>query len=158
MLRALLACGFCVSVAFASVKSDIDKQYHRWAKATLNNDVDTILSVLAADYTLKTYTGTVITREKYEASLRKRKASKEKAAAYETKIASVEVAGSRAKVISDETSSKLTIDPVTNKKLNMIHIHRYLDTWVRSGKTWRLQSTVTQVESTKMEPVAAKKG
>lgn len=136
--------------AFASVRDDIDHQYKRWSRAAVVNDVETILDVLAPDYTLHTYTGTVIPRKAYEASLRKRRDSKQPTTAYQTQIASVTVLGKAAKVISDETSAKVTVDPVTLKKLKMIHIHRYLDTWVKTGRSWRLQTTVTQVESTKV--------
>ena len=151
MKQAILIClALLASIAGASARTQIDHQYKRWAKATLTNDVDTVLSVLAPGYTLHTYTGTVIERKAYEASLRKRKASKQPATAYQTQIASVSVAGSTARVISDETSAKVSVDPVTSKKLKMIHIHRYLDTWVKLGTVWKLQSTVTQLESTKI--------
>ena len=150
----LVALGFSIGVASASVRSDIDHQYKRWSKAALTNDVETILAVLAPDYTLHTYTGTVIPRKAYEASLRKRRESKQAATAYQTRIASVSVSGGVAKVISDETSAKLTVDPVTAKKLKMVHIHRYLDTWVKIGHNWRLQTTITQIESTKIVPLA----
>jgi hypothetical protein len=112
------------------------------------NDVDTILSILSPDYTLHTYTGTTIVRKDYEASLRKRKASNKPATIYQTKIAKVSVEGEKALVISDETSAVVSLDPVTSRKVKLIHIHRYLDTWIRLSAKWRLQSTVTQVEST----------
>jgi len=134
----------------ASVKDDIDHQYKRWGRAALVNDVETILSVLAPDYTLHTYTGTVITRKDYEASLRKRKASNKPATVYVTKMFSLAVEGATAKVISDETSENPSVDPITNKKLRLIHIHRYQDTWIKSNGAWRLQTTITQVESTKV--------
>jgi ketosteroid isomerase-like protein len=147
----LLTAGF-VSSAQASVRADIQRQYHRWAKAALSNDVDTILSILAPDYTLHTYTGTTIARADYEASLRKRKAANKPATAYQTKINSVRVGGSTASVISDETSEAVSLDPITNKKVKLIHIHRYLDTWIRSGGLWRLRTTITQIESTTVLP------
>ncbi len=137
----------------ASVRRDIEGQYKRWESAALTNDVESILLVLAPNYTLHTYTGTVVTREAYEASLRKRRASKQPPTVYQTQIASVVVKGTVASVISDETSAKISIDPVTSKKLKMIHIHRYLDTWTKIGRSWRLQKTVTQIESTKVVPI-----
>lgn len=143
----------CLDLASASVRSDIDRQYKRWGKAALVNDVDTILDVLTPDYTLHTFTGTVIPHVKYEASLRKRKAENKPATVYETSMASITVTGEVAKVISDETSNNMSVDPITNKKLKLIHIHRYLDTWVRTKGVWRLQTTITQVESTKVVPV-----
>jgi hypothetical protein len=145
LVLAFLALGV---FAQASVSGDIDRQYKRWGRAALTNDVDTILSILAPDYTLHTYTGVTIPRKDYEASLRKRKASGKPATAYVTKIAKVTVEGKKALVISDETSATVSKDPITNQKVKLIHIHRYLDTWVRGGSAWRLRSTVTQVEST----------
>lgn len=141
--------------ARGSVKDDIGRQYKRWAKAALVNDVETILAILAPDYTLHTYTGKIIARKDYEASLRKRKADNKPATAYDTQIAGVTVEGDTAKVISDETSANFSVDPITNKKLKLIHIHRYLDTWIKQQGGWRLQTTITQVESTKIVPVDA---
>ena len=63
------------------------------------------------------------------------------------------VHGKVASVISNETSVNLSVDPVTNKKLKLVHLHRYLDTWIKSGGVWRLQKTLTQIESTKVVPV-----
>ena len=145
-----LLCFASVSV-YASVQTEIQMQYDRWSKAALVNDVDTILEVLAPDYTLKTYTGQVILRKNYEVSLRKRKAANKPATVYTTKMASCMVDNVTASVISDETSVVETSDPITNKKVKLLHIHRYLDTWVKLGKTWRLRSTVTQVETTKVQ-------
>ncbi len=151
-------CGLFLAVmlsaaAMCSVRSDIDRQYHRWAKAALDNDVETVLAILAPDYSLRTFTGKMIDRKAYETSLRKRRESKQAATVYQTKLASVDVHGATATVISDETSDKISLDPVTNKKLKMIHIHRYLDTWIRSGRIWKLRQTITQLESTKVVPI-----
>ena len=150
----IIAASVCATAMSApSVRSRIDKQYKRWATAALTNDVETILSILAPDYTLKTYTGTVITHDKYEASLRKRRADKKPSAAYVTKMAGIQVAGTQAQVISDETSDTFSADPISNQKLKLIHIHRYLDTWTRIGHDWRLRSTVTQMEKTTVVPL-----
>ena len=142
-----------VGTCVASVRDQIDRQYKRWATAAVKNDVETILAIMAPDYTLKTYTGMVIDHKKYEASLRKRRETNQPTDAYQTEIAQISVKGTTASVISNETSSKLTTDPITNKRVNMIHVHRYEDTWIKSGKTWKLKSTVTQQESTKVIPV-----
>ena len=142
-----------ISTGHASVRSQIQSQYRRWAKAAVSNDVDTVLSILAPDYALHTYTGTTISRDKYEASLRKRKAENKSASQYQTKINSVKVAGETAAVVSDETSQAVSLDPVTNKKVKLIHIHRYLDTWVHLSGRWRLRNTVTTVESTTVAPL-----
>lgn len=151
LLPLLTAAVLCSALpCHASVRSDIERQYKRWAKAALTNDVDTILEVLSPEYTLRTYAGQTILRKDYEASLRKRKAANQPSSAYETKIVSLEVKGETAMVISDETSEKDSVDPITNKKVKLIHLHRYLDTWVKMGRAWRLRSTYTQTESTKL--------
>jgi hypothetical protein len=62
------------------------------------------------------------------------------------------VDSSNAKVVSLEKMISGTLDPITGKTQAIIHIHRYLDTWVKSGSVWRLQSTVTQLESTTIGP------
>lgn len=149
----VLCAAMAVGLAGASPRSDIERQYHRWAKAALTNDVDTILSVLMPDYTLHTFAGKTISHKDYEASLRKRKASNQSATAYETSIASVTVEGRIAKVISDEVSAKVSQDPITHKKVKLIHTHRYLDTWIRTHALWRLRETVTKVESTTVVPM-----
>ncbi len=151
LVLSTLALAFVGSL-HASVKDDINHQYKRWGNAALVNDVETILSILAPDYTLHTYTGTVIKRSDYETSLRKRKASNKPATVYHTSMYSIAVQGVIAKVISDETSENPSVDPITNKKLRLVHIHRYLDTWIKTGGIWRLQTTITQVESTKVVP------
>ncbi len=151
-MRAFLALFLLLGIAHASVRSDIERQYKRWAKAAVTNDVETILAVLHPGYTLRTFNGDVIGRKQYEASLRKRKAAHQPTAAYQTQIVSCDVHGRVAKVVSDETSTTLSNDPVTEKKLKLIHTHRYLDTWVKMGSVWRLQATVTKLESTKAVP------
>lgn len=143
------------ATSIASVRDEIEAQYARWARAALVNDVETVLSVLAPDYTLKTYTDSVIDRKAYEKSLRDRRARKQKSDAYQTKIASLNVQGRVATVISDETSIKAAKDPITKQAISMVHIHRYQDTWVKLGKSWRLKSTVTQMESTRIVPARA---
>jgi len=145
-----LILALAMTLAHASPRAEIDRQYKLWGRAALVNDVETILAVLAPDYTLHTYTGTVISRKDYEASLRKRKAENKPATVYETSMAGITVVGDTAKVISDETSKNFSQDPITNKRLKLIHIHRYLDTWIRIHEIWRLRSTITQVEFTKV--------
>ena len=134
----------------ASPRTEIEQQYKRWGKAALKNDADTILSILAPEYTLKTYAGKVISRKDYATSLRKKKAEGKPIDAYETKILSVKIVAGTAQVTSDETTKKRTKDPITGKSVVILHIHRYLDTWVRSGGVWRLRSTVTQQELTEL--------
>lgn len=154
----LLALGIAVTAVgdTKSVRAAIDRQYKKWAKASVQNDVKGILAGLTSDYTLKTSTGKVIDRKTYENSLRKRKASGKSGSAYTTKIADLKVTGSTAVVISDEESVSTSRDPITKEPLKMIHTHRYLDTWVRSRSVWRLRSTVTQSESTKVVPAKKK--
>ena len=142
-----------MSLANASVKDDIDRQYKRWGRAALVNDVDTVLAILAPDYVLHTFTGTAIARKDYEVSLRKRKAANKPATVYETSMADISVTGDTALVTSDETSNNISVDPITNKKVKLVHIHRYHDTWIRIRGVWRLQTTITTVESTKVVPI-----
>jgi len=148
-----MCCCFGLTAANASVRDDIDHQYKRWGRAALVNDVDTILAILAPDYTLHTYAGTVIPRKNYEASLKKRKAENKPATVYETSMAGITVNKDVAQVISDETSNNITLDPITNKKMKLIHIHRYQDRWVKIQGVWRLQTTITTVETTKVAPL-----
>jgi len=137
-----------------STKDAIQRQYKRWSQAALVNDVDTILSILREDYTLHPFTGAAIPRKDYEVSLRKRKAASKPATVYETSIADITVTGNTALVTSDETSNNISVDPITNKKMKLVHVHRYKDTWVRSQGTWRLQTTITTVETTKVVPIS----
>ena len=153
LILIFLATTVCLTAATASVRDDIDHQYKRWGRAALVNDVDTILDILAPDYVLHTYTGTAIPRKNYEASLRKRKAANKPATVYETSMFAITVTGDTALVTSDETSNNLSVDPITNKKVKLVHIHRYLDTWIRIRGAWRLQKTITTVESTKVVPI-----
>lgn len=133
------------------VRTQIERQYERWARAAKTNDVETILAILTPDYTLKPYTGDVIPLMKYEASLRKRKKENKPVDAYETKIIDLTVTGKTARVTSDETSRKATVDPINKSRVSIVHIHRYLDTWVLMAGKWRLRSTVTTKEITQTE-------
>lgn len=149
----VISLGLLATLSSASIRSDIEGQYKRWATAAKTNDVDTILSILTPSYTLRTYTGKVISYADYRASLEKRKRTNQPSDAYETSIHALTITVSSAEVISDETSSKESQDPVTGKKLRIIHIHRYRDLWLKAGATWRLNSTETQQESTKVVPL-----
>jgi hypothetical protein len=120
-------------------------------KATLSNDVNTIIAILAPDYTITTFTGKLIHLKDYEASLKKRKASGQKPNAYSTAIEDLKSKGNTASVISLEKNITEAVDPVTNKHRKLVHIHRYLDTWINIAGTWRLKSTVTQLESTTVQ-------
>ncbi len=131
-----------------SVRRQIERQYQNWATAALTNDVDGVLSILAPSYTLTTFDGKVIPLEKYEVSLRKRKASGQKPDGYKTSIESLDVKGDGAVVISLETSIKDTPDPITNKIQKLVHVHQYRDTWSHESGSWKLVSTVTLVEKT----------
>jgi hypothetical protein len=93
----------------------------------------------------------------YRASLLKRKATGQKTKAYTTSIQSLTVSGNAAKVISLENMITGAKDPITGKTQSIIHIHRYLDTWINMSGVWKLQSTATQLESTTIGTDAKKK-
>ncbi len=131
-----------------SIRATIEGQYKRWVAASLHNDVDGVLAILTPDYTLTTFDGKVIPLSKYEVSLRKRKASGQKPASYQTSIQSLSVAGPVATVISNEISTNTALDPITNKTQRLEHMHQYRDIWVRTQGTWRLSQTVTLLEKT----------
>ena len=151
-----MGCALVLSnTAFATVKDDIDRQYKRWGRAALVNDVDTILAILAPEYVLHTYSGKAITHREYEASLRQRKAANKPATVYETSMADITVSSDTALVTSDETSNNVSVDPITNKKVKLVHVHRYKDTWVRIRGVWRLRNTLTTVETTTVVPISA---
>ena len=153
MILATLISAIVVLQPAETVRAQIQRQYNRWGKAAKTNDVETILAILTPDYTLKPYSGAVIPLKAYEASLRKRKKENKPVDAYETKILNLTVSGKTARVTSDETSRKATVDPITKSRVSIVHIHRYLDTWVLMGGKWRLRSTVTQKEITRTEKV-----
>ncbi len=151
MILATLISAIVVLQPAETVRAQIQRQYNRWGKAAKTNDVETILAILTPDYTLKPYSGAVIPLKAYGASLRKRKKENKPVDAYETKILNLTVSGKTARVTSDETSRKATVDPITKSRVSIVHIHRYLDTWVLMGGKWRLRSTVTQKEITRTE-------
>ena len=144
------------SVSMASdtdVRRTIQNQYKRWSRAALTNDVESILTILAPNYTLHTYSGKVIDHKTYESSLRERKKQNKPASVYDTHIERMSIHGDNAIVVSNETSSNTSVDPITNKKLRLMHIHKYSDSWVKIRGEWRLQKTITQAESTKVVPL-----
>lgn len=139
-----LALPLTLGVCLADVRSEIEGQYKKWAKAAMANDVDSVLTILAPDYVLVTYTGDKIQYEAYVASLRKRKADKLPAQKYTTKLIKLTPMDGEVEVTSEETS--LTLKPKPLK-----HIHRYRDTWIKSASGWLLRRTFT--ESERNEPV-----
>jgi hypothetical protein len=151
MILTTLISAFVVLQPAETARVQIERQYKRWAKAARTNDVETILAILTPDYTLKPYTGDVIPLKKYEASLRQRKKENKPVDAYDTKILSLTLTGKTAQVTSGEISRKATVDPITKSRVSIVHIHRYLDTWVLMAGKWRLRSTVTTKEITKTE-------
>ncbi len=134
MTRALasLALACLPLLAPAQVRSAIQAQYDRFAKAYVANDVEAMLKILAPEYTLKNAEGEVKTRREYERTLRGRAARGRTTQLYKVRIVSLEVRGDRAEVRSHEVSSG---------KDGKEHVHVYQDTWRRVKGVWRLAAT-----------------
>lgn len=129
-------------VAQTSAQGEIQKQYDVYASAYVKNDVKGMLATLTTDYTLVSGEGKVITLKQYKAILEKRKATNAKVDRYAVKILKIAVKGATAEVESEETSKVLAEDGSEASK----SVHRYLDSWVKRGKTWLLRKSKTKHE------------
>src|SRR5207253_6102038 len=115
----------------ADVRVALQARYDAWSKAYMANDVDTLLSILAPDYTLKTSSGTEIKRSEYEATLKLRKAANSDTKQYSTKILKLKLTGQTAEVISREAMTARQKNEKTGGMQNVVHEHDYTDTWSR---------------------------
>lgn len=129
-------------------RAEIQRQYARWSVAARRNDVATIMKIISPDYTLTTASGTVITRKAYQLSLERRKLKASKVPVYTTHLAQLTEFEGKLIAISNEVNQSTITDPITNKRITLIHTHRYRDTWRKIATQWRLASTVTELEST----------
>lgn len=132
----------------ASIREELQKQYDRFAKAYVQNDVETLLSILAPDYTLKDSKGKTTTFAQYKDILKKRKADNKKTSAYKTILTDVKVKGETALATTMEKNDTTEDDPNTGELRKVVHIHQYKDTWIRLKGGWRLKRTESAGERT----------
>jgi ketosteroid isomerase-like protein len=118
----------------ADVRSEIQANYDRFAKAYVQNDVKTMLAIVSPDYTLVNEDKKLITLSEYKVQLEKRRKEGKKSQLYTVKIVSLKQNGNE---VSIETMETVTSGPGAAKK------HHYLDGWVRTPSGWRLISTET---------------
>ena len=156
MLRAFVLL-LCLLQGPSEARKQIQARYDAWSKAYMANDVETLLGMLAPEYTLTTVDGTLIKRSEYEAKLRLRKAANADTTKYATKILSLKMLGpmpggrpevggridAGAEVIARESMTSM----VDGKKV--VHEHDYRDTWNHIGNSWLLAGTVTLKERTR---------
>jgi len=128
----------------ATVKAEIQRQYDRWSKAYIANDVPVLLSILTPDYRLTTVDKTVVDHAEYEAKIRLRSEMRADPTSYSTQIISLAVKDGEADVRAVETMESHLEKP----RRTVFHRHHYLDHWVHPRKAWLLKSTVTVGEST----------
>jgi len=137
----------------------IQAQYYRWSKAYMTNDIDTLLDILAPEYTLTNVNKDVMTYPTYKAYLRLRKNGPKDTTRYSTEIRKLTVKGSNADVDSIETM--LTVRPdKSGQVLESTHRHEYQDRWrfYEFENKWRLVSTVTVKETTTVRKAKSQAG
>ena len=150
VLLAVMGLGLYAGGVVRAEKSDSRKeialQYQRWSKAYVKNDLSVLLGMLSPDFTLKTETGKVLSRQKYEAILHKRKPKTPQQLKYTLVIEKFSVKGTVATVFSKETQEE-TDENVNPETLpSETHVHIYLDRWVKIGKIWKMQYSETLKE------------
>ncbi len=112
------------------------------------NDVDTLLDILAPNYTLTNVNKEVMTLAVYRAYLNLRKKAPRDTTQYKTQIKKLSLHSQLADVDSIETM-------VTKNKTQVsIHKHEYLDKWVHTNKVWKLSSSMTIKETTTTKRLA----
>jgi hypothetical protein len=124
----------------------IQKQYDAWSKAYMAHDVDTLLSILAPAYSLKTAQGTQINRTEYEVMLKLRKQKHSDTTQYKTEILRITLRDGVAAIWSRETTTDPGLNQKTGKKEPVSYQHDYIDLWIYSSGKWLLKNTATQKE------------
>ncbi len=117
-----------------NTQAEIQAQYDRYAEAYVENDVEAMLAILADDFILTDGQGVRHTRKEYEAELKERRESGQKASSYRVEIDSVVREGDAASVITREISTSIS-EPTA--------VHQYRDVWVQVDGVWKLKSTTT---------------
>lgn len=112
----------------------IDKQYTKFAKAYVANDVTTMLAILTPEYSLTDENGRTIDFKTYRAQLEERRERSQVSSVYTVKILSLDKQGNTAVVGTKE---------ITKGIGGVEHIHRYRDIWRYVNGVWRLSSTTT---------------
>ena len=130
----------------ADARKAIQKQYNSWSKAYMAHDVDTLLSILAPTYTLKTAQGKFIKHTEYAVMLKMRKQKHSDTTRYSTEILRITLKNGVAAIFSRETTTDPGLNQKTGKAEPVSYQHDYIDLWVLTGGKWLLQSTVTQRE------------
>lgn len=110
-------------------------------------DVATLLDILSPTYTLTSVDKDVLDYKTYKAYLQLKQKGPKDSIVYGTRILQLVQDGAIATVKSEESMSTRKPDS-KGRIIVSLHKHVYTDTWTLTGKTWHLQSTVTQKEST----------
>lgn len=119
--------------AWGQTRAAIQKQYDKYAKAYVSNDVKTMLAILSPKYTLKDDEGKVLSFKDYKAQLLARQKAGRKSSAYVVRIDSLRIRGGQAIVMTSEISQEGATK----------NVHRYRDVWRKIGKVWKLETTST---------------
>ena len=146
-----LALASFASAQTSTVQKEIQKQYDRWSIAYMANDIETMLDILAPTYTLTTSERDTMDYKTYVAYLKLRKAGPKDTTNHQTLIKKVVFKDQVAEVDAVESMKTAQAELHTGRILLSIHKHEYLDRWKQTNKGWRLLSTVTILESTKIQ-------
>jgi hypothetical protein len=130
----------------AQARKAIQRQYDAWSKAYMGHDLDTLLSILAPGYTLKTAQGTLIKRNEYEVMLKMRKQKHSDTTLYKTEILRITLKDGVAAIWSRETTTDPGLNQKTGKTEPVSYQHDYIDLWILASGKWLLKGTVTQRE------------
>ncbi len=122
-----------------TAREAIQKQYDTYAAAYVKNDVKAMVKILTPDYKIFAADGTSRSLKEYRASLQRRRDTGGKVDRYFVKILKLKVKGSKAEIVSEETSVMLAKDGSELSK----SVHQYADSWFKSRGTWRLKQTKT---------------
>lgn len=130
----------------SQARRSIQTQYDAWSKAYMAHDVDTLLSILAPAYRLKTAQGKLINRSEYEVMLKMRKQKHSDTTQYKTEILRITLKEGVAAIWSRETTTDPGLNQKTGRAEPVRYQHDYIDLWVYAGGRWLLKDTVTQKE------------
>jgi len=150
----MMATGF-VTVAKAddaAVKKAITAQYAKITQGYKTKTLKSILDVTTSDFTLKTQTGQIVTRQQLEDLFSQLTSFFQKVSEYSFKLNKLTVKGSEATVEVKSTLSGVVVDMQQKGKTHTLDsITDYRDLWVSAGGVWKRKRSEIVKTTTKID-------
>ncbi len=122
----------------AAVKKAIAGQYAKITQGYKTKTLKTILEVTTSDFTIKTQTGQIVTRQQLEAAFSQQMSFLQKVTESSFKINKLTVKGSEATLEVKSTLSGIVADLQQKGKTHALDsVTDYRDVWITAGGVWK---------------------